>query len=445
MKLTKLAVLFAAAGLSASAFATNGYFSHGYGIKAKSMGGVGIALPQDSLAAATNPAGMAMVGDRMDLGLDLFAPIRTSRWTGTATPGPTINNAYQTVSPNTDYKSGKNLFAIPEFGYNRMLGGDMAVGISVYGNGGMNTDYGKAVIAGAANSNTYSNLEQLFISPTFAWKVAKNHSIGVSLNLVFQNFEARGLESFDDGVGADAQTLYQGSVTNRGKDTSRGVGLKFGWTGQLSPAVTMGATYQPKTKMSKFDKYKGLFAEAGKFDIPETYGVGIAVKASDKLMVAADVVQINYGGVKSISNNGDKFPAVAGTLLGSDNGSGFGWKDQTVYKLGVTYQYAADLLLRAGLNHAKAPIGSTQTFFNILAPATVDTHLTFGATWTLANKSELTLSYMHAFENKVTGVSNGDGGCNNLGAGCTGGGIIGHPVDLKMHQDAIGIAYGWKM
>lgn len=42
-----------------AAQATTGYFAHGYGIKAKAMGGVGIALPQDALAAATNPAGIA--------------------------------------------------------------------------------------------------------------------------------------------------------------------------------------------------------------------------------------------------------------------------------------------------------------------------------------------------------------------------------------------------
>ncbi len=444
MKLKKIAALVAIAAASGSAFATNGYFSHGYGIKAKSMGGVGIALPQDSLAAASNPAGMAMVGDRMDFGLDLFAPIRTSSWTGTATAGPTINNAYGLVTANTDYKSGKNLFAVPEFGYNKMLGWDMAVGVAVYGNGGMNTDYGKVVIAGnpgTTNSNTYSNLEQLFIAPTFAWKVNKNHSIGVSLNLVFQNFEARGLESFDNGN----QSLYVGSVTNRGKDTSRGLGLKLGWTGQISPAVTLGATYQAKTKMSKFDKYKGLFAQAGSFDIPETYGFGIAYKANDKLTVAADVVQINYGAVKSIADNGDKYPGIAGTLLGSENGSGFGWGNQTVYKLGMSYQYAPNLMLRAGYNHAKTPLSSTQTFFNILAPATVEDHLTLGATWALADKSELTLSYMHAFEKKVTGVSTGNGGCvAAFGCAANPVAIIGHPVDLKMHQNALGIAYGMK-
>ena len=126
MKMKRIAALLAIAAASGSAFATNGYFSHGYGIKAKSMGGVGIALPQDSLAAASNPAGMAMVGDRMDFGLDLFSPIRTATWTGTG------GGVYS--RPLEDYKSGKNLFAIPEFGYNKMLGWDMAVGINVYGN-----------------------------------------------------------------------------------------------------------------------------------------------------------------------------------------------------------------------------------------------------------------------------------------------------------------------
>ncbi|MCX7156921.1 MAG: outer membrane protein transport protein [Rhodocyclales bacterium] len=444
MKLKKIAALIAIAAASGSAFATNGYFSHGYGIKAKSMGGVGIALPQDSLAAATNPAGMVMVGDRLDVGVDLFSPIRTSTWTGTATPGPTINGAYGLVTANTDYKSGKNLFAIPEFGYNKMLGWDMAVGINVYGNGGMNTDYGKVVIAGnpgTTNSNTYSNLEQMFIAPTFAWKVTKDHSIGVSLNLVFQNFEARGLESFDNVN----QSMYVGSVTNRGKDTSHGLGLKLGWTGQISPAVTLGATYQAKTKMSKFDKYKGLFAQAGKFDIPETYGFGIAFKPNDKLTVAADVVQINYGGVKSIADNGDQYPGIAGTLLGSENGSGFGWGNQTVYKFGLSYQYAPNLALRAGYNHGKTPLKSSQTFFNILAPATVEDHLTLGATWALADKSELTLSYVRAFEKKVTGVSTGNGGCTAVW-GCAGNpvAITGHPVDLKMYQNSLGIAYGMK-
>jgi long-chain fatty acid transport protein len=48
--------------LAAPMLATDGYFSTGYGIIQQGQGGAGIALPQDSLAAATNPAGILFVG-----------------------------------------------------------------------------------------------------------------------------------------------------------------------------------------------------------------------------------------------------------------------------------------------------------------------------------------------------------------------------------------------
>ena len=91
-------------------------------------------------------------------------------------------------------------------------------------------------------------------------------------------------------------------MTNQGYDTSTGWGVRVGWTGQITPTVTLGATYQTKTQMGKFDKYKGLFAEQGGFDIPENYGVGVAWKATPGLTLAADVQRINYGDVASVGN-----------------------------------------------------------------------------------------------------------------------------------------------
>lgn len=333
------------AGPLSAAMATNGYFSHGYGMKSKGMGGVGIALPQDAMSAATNPAGMVDVGNRLDFGLDVFMPDRTATYT----------SAYQGVAAG-DYRSGQREFFVPEFGYNRLIGTDMAAGVVVYGNGGMNTNYGTNLIT-SSGSKTYSNLEQLFIAPTLSKKVG-DHSFGVSLNLIRQTFEAKGLEAFD----TSSNTTYVGSVTNRGEDISTGWGLKFGWTGQVSPTVTLGAVYQTRSKMTKFDKYKGLFAEEGGFDIPETYGLGVAIKATPKATIAADVTQINYGSIKSLANPGTLFPQVSGTPMGLSNGSGFGWKDMTVFKLGVSYEYSPNVMLRAGYNYAQMPITSQNTF-----------------------------------------------------------------------------------
>ena len=45
--------------LPATAWATNGYFSHGSSVAEKGLAGAGVAYSQDTLAASNNPAGMA--------------------------------------------------------------------------------------------------------------------------------------------------------------------------------------------------------------------------------------------------------------------------------------------------------------------------------------------------------------------------------------------------
>ena len=65
--------------------ATNGYFMHGYSTKNKGLAGAGAAFSQDAMAAAVNPAGMAFVERRVDLGLQIFAPSPRG-YTATGTP-----------------------------------------------------------------------------------------------------------------------------------------------------------------------------------------------------------------------------------------------------------------------------------------------------------------------------------------------------------------------
>src|SRR3989344_6979600 len=101
-----LALAVAAAVATPAAFATNGYFQHGYGVKAQGMGGAGVAFAQDSMAAATNPAGMAMVGAHMDFGLMYFSP---DRETTLVAPGTAVGK----------YSANEAAyFMIPEFGWN---------------------------------------------------------------------------------------------------------------------------------------------------------------------------------------------------------------------------------------------------------------------------------------------------------------------------------------
>jgi len=407
-----VSMLIAGGLISPMAHATNGYFSHGYGMKAKGMAGAGIALPQDSLAAANNPAGMVMVGDRADLGLDWFEPTRGA---DVANAGFLQNGSYQ--------GNEKSEFFIPEFGYNKMMNPNSSLGVSVYGNGGMNTDYATSPFsASAPGPKAGINLQQLFIAPTWAMKINSQHSVGVALNLVYQTFSANGLGLFQGSSSNSA------AVTDNGKDTSKGFGYRLGWTGELTSTLTMGATVQPKTHMSKFGKYAGLFAEQGGFDIPANYGLGIAVKATPQTTIAADYEVIKYGSVPSIANT-----VSAGGALGTNNGMGFGWEDVKVIKLGVSQVMSDKLTLRAGYSHNTQPIPASQTMFNFLATGVVQDHVTLGATWNVSKQNEVTVAYMHAFEKKVNGP------------GAIPSSFVGGDVNLHMYQNSLGVAYSWKM
>ncbi|OGT05638.1 MAG: long-chain fatty acid transporter [Gallionellales bacterium RBG_16_57_15] len=421
--------------------ATNGYFSHGYGMKAKGMGGAATAMAIDTFGGANNPASMVWVGDRLDVGIDLFMPKRSVSRQGSTGFG----GVYDGTS-----ESGSNEFLIPEFGYNKLINPNLSLGVTVYGNGGMNTDFNPGLNGGAgapafapscagAPANILFgcgklgvDLMQLIIAPTASYKINTNHSIGVSPLLGYQRFKVDGLQAFDE-LGFSSSP---GNVTNKGYDDSTGWGVRIGWLGKLSDNVSIGVAYSTKMRMGAFDKYRGLFAEGGDFDIPENYNIGLAVKATPETTVAFDIQQINYSDVKSIANAvSNSLVAPPANGLGSTNGSGFKWRDQTVYKLGVEYEYSNSLVLRAGYNYGKSPVrgdGIDDVTFNILAPGVVEQHLTLGTTWMLDNKSELTVSYMHAFSNSVTGPSV----TSLLGVGGT--------ETLQMSQNAIGIAYGMK-
>lgn len=128
MKFTRVFAFMALAGLAGSAYATNGYFSHGYGMKAKGMGGAATASSDDAFGGANNPASMAFAGNRLDLGADLFSPRRETTRTG-------MTGIYAGL--NASSESDSNYFLVPEIGYNRMLNPNLALGVTVYGNGGL--------------------------------------------------------------------------------------------------------------------------------------------------------------------------------------------------------------------------------------------------------------------------------------------------------------------
>jgi len=410
------------AGSFTAAHATNGYFAHGYGIKAKGMGGASVAMTHDAFAGANNPAAAAFAGNRWDLGAEIFSPRRSmSR--------DDIDVSFDDIVVDSD----KNYFLVPEFGYNVQHSDKIGLNLTVYGNGGMNTEYPTAYDSsnsplppeGGLNpllgvGKLGVDLMQLIVAPTVAYKFSEKSAIGISPLLVYQRFKAYGLSQFGAGTGTDT-----------GYSSSTGVGIRLGYMAKLNDQVTFGASYAPKINMGKFDKYAGLFAEAGDFDIPENYTIGLAIQATPTVEVAMDYQRINYSGVASINNPGTNIyscPADPTMCLGGENGPGFGWQDINVIKLGVQWQASPNWTLRAGYNRGDNPIKSADVTLNILAPGVIKDHFTLGGTMTIDKESEVSFFYMHARKNSVESTSL----------------LFNVNESISMYQNSIGIQYSKK-
>ena len=387
-----------------SAYATNGYSPTGFGTINKGMAGAGVALPQDAMAAATNPAGMGLVGNRTDVGVALFSPSDRG-YTANTMDGVPVGQ--EPITSGT-YYSNNDYFLIPHFGWNKPLSDHSSIGVSIGGNGGMNTEYDNAVFGNfglpygiTTSTPTGVDFAQLFLGVTYAHEVSPGQWLGVMPIAAVQRFKAEGLEAFDN----PGFSSSPGNVTNNGYDMSWGYGARLGWLGKITDQLSLGASYQSRIYMSRFEDYKGLFAEQGDFDTPSTWVVGLAYEVVPDVTFVFDYQRINYGEVKSLANGNDLVLSSPENQLGADEGLGFGWEDMKIYKLGIQWEYDPKWTIRAGYSHASQLFKGTQALFNILAPATIRDHFSLGTTYTYSDENKVNMSLTRAFNEEIKGTS----------------------------------------
>lgn len=223
-------------------------------------------------------------------------------------------------------------------------------------------------------------------------------------------------------------------LTNNGYDKALGYGFKVGYLGQLSDALQLGLSYQSKIYLAEFDKYAGLFAGAGNFDIPATWTAGLGYIVNDWTFLF-DVQEIYYSKVNSIGNHiapqslppafpdgsGEFIPNPNHVPLGESGASGFGWDDMMIFKFGTEYKGIERWTLRGGFSYGNQPVEETEVMFNILAPGVIQKHATIGFTTQLNEKHAINFAAMHGFSQTVTGPNSFEAPDQQT-------------IELKMHQ-----------
>ena len=439
------------------AHATNGLFMPGYGVRSQGMGGVGIAYGRDSQSTGSNPANIVNTGMRGDIGFSVLnaeGHAATGNGTG-VTQDPPNTFAFSPYSFDGSAGSDNKYFIMPEMGMTMPLTESLHVGMAFLPNGGGASRYPEnffSYLGISPSKDTKLGIEliQLLAPITVGYKVNEDHAFGVSLALAVQRFRAFGLEAFkvfdlSGSGGVTNVTSDPDHITGQGFDYSYGAGVKLGWLGEFADdRVTVGLVYNSRTYMTKFDKYRGLFAEQGDLDIPESYGIGIALKPMKNLVIAADVTKVKYSDVASIGNRGpgthpkgaQNVQALKGLPshldkskeLGNDDGMGFGFTDQVVYKLGVQYGVNKRLQVRAGYNYGASPIPNDQLTFATLAPGNTERHYSLGLSYKPSDELEVNAMYMYVPSNPQENLSRQN---------------IVSAAQIDMHQNIFGVSFGW--
>ena len=374
--------------------ATEGYVVNGVGARSKALAGAGVADSKDATAASLNPAGLVNVQSQLNVSvsvLDLNGGFSSSGVGG--------------IDPDGHHKSDNGLLVIPNLAATwRVNWGFVdAIALTAYANGGVSTRYKDVVNpACGGGSGVFCGgrmgieLEQTFYSIAFAKKIAPGISIGFAPIVAKQTGKVDGVGAFA-GFSSDAANF-----SNRGTDEFWGGGARGGIEWAAAPWLRFGVAGNTVIQMQNFDRYRGLLAEQGGFDIPATVQAGVAIDLRPGLTMMLDYKRIWFNSIASVGNPTTNLELF--NQFGADNGAGFGVKDVDVIKFGLEWRQSERLTLRAGYSYNTAPIGSRDADLNIMTLGVVQHHITAGLKYQLTPNIDLELAAMYAPHASVEGV-----------------------------------------
>ncbi len=393
-------------------------------VKATGMGAVGVAYPQDAMAGAYNPAGITDIGDRFDVAVTWIHDEGDTTIKGNLNPFiPNVNGTFPAYH--------RKDFFCPEFGINKHLcWGDweLAVGLVVFNRNASKTTYRTNFPLLGTSHLGLEYIHETF-SPLLAVKFC-NFSVGASFNYMIHRLKVEGLEFLDHPpLGLPSFSRYPGFVTNKGYDYAHGVNFTVGFKWDIMPCLSVGAAYQPTTTMGRFHKYRGFLAQKGLLKIPPIVSAGITYRFIPCASASFDVQYLGWNRVHSLHT--PLLPNLFTHKLGDEEGAGFGWRSQWIYRFGVDWDINCAWTVRAGCRFAKSTIEPSQTAVNILTHDPAGNFVMGGFSWRPNGLIEISTYYAHGFERLIKGK-------NAIPPLPFGGG----DVDIKQTKEVVGLSLG---
>ncbi len=355
--------------------ALNGAQLTGFTAINESLGGTGVALPQDTSTLLVNPAGLSQLPRSVDFNILTAFPKSVM---DTSAGAPAAGNATTAggVTSNDDpviLPGGS--FILPT----AWLDNRLSFGMGIIPVAGFSLDYpaSRATITGNAfDTHTYYGV--LKIVEAAAYKINDQWSVGLAVHVNHAQFAT------NSATTAGTQTTGLDRM-----DSSFGIGGGVGVLYKPFDFLSAGVSYTTEQWMQDFTRYADVLPTGGTVNFPQQANAGISVRPLEKLWVSTDFRWINW-------------PGANGAFGTSVAGGGLGWQNQFIGMLGVQYELLDCLTLRGGYNYGRSAIPASSIFLSQLASPISEHHVGGGFGFKLNETVRMDFSYLRTLSNTVT-------------------------------------------
>lgn len=172
-------------------------------------------------------------------------------------------------------------------------------------------------------------LQRAVATPSITFALGDSSLVAVSAVLAYQRFASMGMGLADWSV-SERPTSWASH------ETSFGTGMRLDALQQVTPRLAVNAGYQSRVNMDAFNSYRGVYADAGDFDIPAQASFGLSYALTPSFSADIGVDRLNYSEIKPFTSNGLPLRFLA--LLGDGLSPNFAWQDLTVYSAGWSWR-----------------------------------------------------------------------------------------------------------
>ena len=375
----------------------------------ESMAGTSVACPLDSAGAIHwNPATISgLPASDMSFGMEMILP-NVDAVVDAPVPGVGV------VSGSDRSEPGVTL--VPSMAFVRKIeNSPWSYGLGIYGIGGTSVNYPASSMTGTHNpvllpqpfgvGPLAANVDVLQMAPAVSYALSERVSIGFAPTLTMGRVFASPLFLTDKDIPTPIANpnpppaLMTEYPPGAGTRYAFGGGFQAGIYWTTDSHWNYGASIKSPQWMEPF-RFKSLTAAGAPVDVkfnlnyPLIASVGTAYTGFDKWIIACDLRYFDYANTLGFKHTP---MSVTGAV------TGLNWNNVMSVAVGAQRQLSDALSWRIGYAYNEDPIDSASAFFNIASPLIVQHSLHTGFSYCFADNWIVALTYVHVFDNQVSG------------------------------------------